>query len=202
MKYHCRAPEFDLDKNLHKQLISEIKSQTYVSSDIFHDRSNLKSDFLLINFLNKFLFTGDIRSHRLSDSMESMVKKHFQEFIDFVNLPCKIRFKTIKNTKWIPPHSDNGARYHGDLCSISIGVIVNNEKTNWYESCNFGKIKFLSKKETTKLIPACAYLFDNNSMHSVTECVPQKSRWLLSLSWQDIEYNQLCKLYETWKNKK
>lgn len=201
MNYHRRASEFTLSGKLHEQLVSEILSQQYVPTDIFHDRDNLKSNFWSVNFLNNFLFTGDIRSHRLSEQMEQQVRDYFCKFIDFVNLPCKIRLKTLKNTRWIPPHSDNGARYNGDQCSISVGIIVNDEKTNWYEVEEFAKVKYLKKKETTKLVERVAYLFDNNSLHSVTNCSSKKSRWLLSISWQDIGYKELCHFYQTWITK-
>ena len=97
MNYHRRVPEFTLNDKLHKQLVSEILSQQYIPTDIFHDRNNLKSNFWSVNFLNNFLFTGDIRSHRLSESMEQQVRDYFHEFINFINLPCKVRFKTLKN---------------------------------------------------------------------------------------------------------
>ena len=201
MNYHRRVPEFTLTDKLHKQLVSEILSQQYIPTDISHDRNNLKSNFWSVNFLNNFLFTGDIRSHRLSESMEKQVRDYFHKFIDFINLPCKVRFKTLKNTHWIPPHSDNGARYNGDRCSISVGIIVNDETTNWYEVEEITKIKYLKKKEAAKLVEKVTYLFDNNSLHSVTNCSPKKSRWLLSISWQDIGYAELYQLYQTWITK-
>jgi hypothetical protein len=114
-------------------------------------------------------------------------QKHYQTFIDHVGAPYKIRLKAMSNVRWLLPHSDRYNNENGDACSIHIALDVNNEITNWYQfegqfkMFNPLHVARLKKQKSIQLKNGQACLFDNQSIHSVTNCHPNKTRWCLSI---------------------
>ena len=212
-KFTLLTPVFDLPVDLHQQLIHDMAQKDFRGNFSYFNTNSLKNQPLLIKWLTKFMF-GDVvfQTYQLSESSEQLVLAQYKDFIEFVGKPYKIRFKTLSNAKAMPPHSDvenshrGTAHPKGDYCSVFVGVITNNETTNWYtyagrfvmDRVNPFKLK---KKKSITVQDRQACLFDNNAIHSVTNCKPENTRWALAISWQDITYDELLKKYYDYCNR-
>lgn len=203
-----RSTDFDLPDNLFQMLLTEIAEQKFKGSFSKYTANGFKDDHWIIKLLGKITFKGYLKTYQLSDQSELEIYKHYKKFIDFVGRPYKIRFKTVGNTRWIPPHSDvenshrGTSNPNGDSCSIFVGIITNQEITNWYSYPKPFKLDYtfnpflLKKQKSICLQNQAAVLFDNKTVHSVTNCDVKKERWALAISWQGLEYSELVKLYQ------
>ena len=207
-----RTPTFDLPNYIHDQLLEDIESGKFSGNHSYFTTKSVKHQPLLIKLLTKFLF-GDVtfQTFQLTEESEELVLNHYKDFIKFVDQPYKIRFKNLSNAKAMPPHSDvenshRGTEYPaGDYCSIFVGIRTNKEVTNWYTySGNFIMDKvnpFKLKKKTSIVLgnqESC--LFNNDAIHSVTNCNPKNARWALAISWQNMTYDELVQKYHDYLN--
>lgn len=207
-----KTPTFDLPDNIHNCLLEDIRHKKFDGNYSYFTTKSVKHQPLLVKLLTKFLF-GDVtfQTFQLTKESEELVFNYYKDFINFVNRPYKIRFKNLSNAKAMPPHSDvenshRGTEYpKGDYCSIFVGIKTNQEITNWYTySGDFIMDKVnpfkLKKKTSIRLSDRESCLFNNNAIHSVTNCKPENERWALAISWQDITYEELVQKYHDYLN--
>ena len=211
-QYCLLTPNFDLPQDLYQLLLKDIRSQEFRGNFSYFDPEKFKAKSKIIQFL-KDCFFGQVvfKTHQLSELSEIAVLNHYRSFIEFVGRPYKIRFKTLSQAKMMPPHSDvsnsnKGTKFaRGDYCSVFIGLLTNQEQTNWYTYngiFNINRINLfkLKKRKSICLQNQQACLFDNDAIHSVTKCNPKNTRWALAISWQDITYNELLEKYYDYCN--
>jgi hypothetical protein len=224
--YVTTTPEFHLPNELHEILLNDINGNTCIKAPLnYSKKTTLPTDSWLYKFYMSISFgNGTLQNYRLSELVEQQVVNYFQDFLNFVNQPYKIRYKSMQNVRWCLPHTDRFARgtdsagsfrstdgagtIMGDSCSIYIGIITNNEITNWYSgptNFQFGDNVFnlfkLKKQESICLEDKKSCLFNNAAIHSVSNCDSSKQRWGLAISWKDISYDELAGLYQRYITK-
>lgn len=211
-QYCLLTPNFNLPSDLYRRLVIDIQEKNFRGNFSYFDPEKFKSKSKIVELLKELIFGRVVfKTHQLDTETEAEVINQYRSFIDFVGLPYKIRLKTLSQAKMMPPHSDvansnKGTTFpKGDYCSIFIGLLTNQEKTNWYSYngiFNINRINFFKLKKQKSLIlknqQAC--LFDNNAIHSVTNCNPKNTRWALAISWQDITYEELLQKYNDYIN--
>jgi hypothetical protein len=201
--YAVIAPALDPGKDLYNALIGQIHTHSCQPSKFYMDGTNNNGQEPWFNRLYQQLSfsSGKFQIYTLSPTAEDLVYKHYQTFIDHVGAPYKIRLKAMSNVRWLLPHSDRYNNENGDACSIHIALDVNNEITNWYQfegqfkMFNPLHVARLKKQKSIQLKNGQACLFDNQSIHSVTNCHPNKTRWCVSISWQHINYQDLVNTF-------
>lgn len=169
------------------------------------DRASGKNWFQRL-VLGYFFCKGFFQCFRIDKNLEDRIYKHLQKFIDMVGQQPKIRFKVTHNVRKLMPHSD--AADGGDLASVVVLIKGNNEVTTWYDAgrechSSFKELLALNPVEKTQFDSQVSYLFNNEQVHGVSNCRPNQSRYLLSISWQNVTYDQLVdayKRYERYKN--
>jgi len=213
--YVTTTPEFHLPNELHEILLNDINNNTCIKATFNISKKNILStdSWLVKLYVSISSGNGEAQNYRLSELAEQQVVNHFQDFLNFVNRPYKIRYKTLKNVRWFLPHSDRSAYgtnsdgHYGDSCSIYIGIITNDEITNWYSGpTNFQtnsvfNLFKLKKQESICLEDKKSCLFNNAAIHSVSNCDSSKQRWGLAISWHDISYDELVGLYQRYITK-
>jgi hypothetical protein len=215
--YVFRAEYLDLPTDLFELLKSDIDNNRYQQSNFGYTpehHNNIKSK--VRQWFEKLLFRkGYLRLHKLDSESEQLVLAYYQDFINFVNSPYKLRYKTIGETRWIPPHSDveiservTGLAGNGDRTSMFIVIQGNNETTNWFSypgKFQFGKWfnPFKLKRQVSKQLEVGkCYLFNTEAIHSVSNCNPNKQRWILTICWNNISHTELCNLYNEFVKQK
>jgi len=212
MDYAIRTPNFDLPDKLYQRLLTEITSKQPTLLFSFNATTAHGSDSWLFKLWKKFSFKkGSFQIYRLSAETENLVYTQYQEFLDYVGLPYIIRYKSMIGVRWLFPHSDlsdykergNGA---GASASIYIGILTNKEKTNWYafdgkfSANNVFDVLKLQKKKSICVGNQESFLFDNASVHSVTNCNPDKERWCIAISWPDVPFEVIAQKYTEYTN--
>ena len=157
------------------------------------------------NWLEKKVFSwyfkqGWFHVHRCDTDLENQIYEHFKPLIDKVGVKPKIRIKVTHDVRKLIPHSD--AADGGDKSSVVMLIQGNNEQTDWY---NAGKeckstlrdLLKIKKVESTRFETGKCYLFNNEQVHAVSDCVPGTTRYLLAVSWQDVTFASLVGAYNT-----
>lgn len=209
-EYVIRAEGLDLTPTLYNLLNTDIANKKYQQSNFgytpkHHD--NIQSKFR--QWFEKLLFKkGYLKIHKLNEQSEQLILEHYKQFVEYVGQPFKIRYKTMGETKWIPPHSDveiservTGIPGNGDRTSLFVIIQGNGEKTSWFSypgKFQFGKWfnPFKLKRQVTKELEiGKCYLFNTEALHSVSNLNPNKQRWVLTICWNTVSHQQLCEHY-------
>ena len=210
-QYIFRADQLDLPANLLSLLRSDIENGRYQQSNFgytpSHHHSTTKSS--IKRFFERLSFRrGYLRLHKLDAVTEEIILSHYKDFIDFVNSTYKLRYKVIGETSWVPLHSDveiservTGISGNGDRTSLFVIIQGNNEVTNWFSYPGkfdlswFNPFK-LKRQVSKQLEEGKCYLFNTEAIHSVSKCNPNRQRWILTICWNNISHEELCKRYK------
>jgi len=209
INYVSLTPELNLPRDLHLLLVDEITLKKSIPSAFYLDATKTQeNDSWLFKLYQKYSFKkGNFQTYRLTEDSEDLVYRHYKQFLDYVGLPYKIRLKSMRGIRWLFPHSDFYDSYrgidtpNGDSTSIYIGIITNSEITNWYsfngqfKMNNIFHLLQLKKEKSICLKDRESCLFDNSSIHSVTNCNPKKERWGLAISWQGASFETIKQKY-------
>jgi hypothetical protein len=213
MDYVIPTPVFNLPSNLYQRLLTEIDSKQYIPAFNFNADTIHGSNSWLFKLWQKYSFKkGTFQTYRLSQETENLVLEHYRKFIDYVGLPHIIRYKSIAGVRWLFPHSDlhdysDIGKSLGASVSIYIGLHTNKEITNWYSFSgnrysvkNVFNLLKLTKKKSFCLGNQESCLFDNASVHSVTNCSPDKERWCMAISWPGVPFEVIAQKYTEYMN--
>ena len=191
------TPNLDLPNSLFEEIQSSIEQNKITKSWFRETRHTGKSwfDQLLFRYCFK---QGWFYVHKLEPELEQKIIDYYQPFCELIGTTPKVRLKIAYDVRRLPPHSD--AATGGDRSSIVTLIKGNNETTNWYNGgknfkstlWNMLKIK---KIDSTKFVPGKSYFFNNERLHSVTDCTSRGFRYLLAVSWQNVSYTELVKTY-------
>ena len=203
--YFHRAPAIDLPADIVTDLLKSIEQNNIEGSWFRMDRNCGKSWFKRM-VLGYFFRKGFFQCFRIGTDLEYRIYKHLHKFIDTVGQQPKIRFKVTHNVRKLMPHSD--AADGGDYSSVVVLIKGNNEVTTWYNAgrechSSFKELLSLTPVENAQFEPQVSYLFNNEQVHGVSNCQPEQTRYLLSISWQSVTYDQVVdayKKYERYKN--
>lgn len=201
-KHILKTPDLDLPDHLLNQVLSEIDLEIAKTSG--HDYRST-GDCLTEKILRCIAIgLGHTRAYRLSEQLETTLKHHYQQLVDKISHPCKVRVKSFHRVNWIPIHADrNRTSPQGDTASLSIGIKTNGEQTSFYDwsgskmfEATVPNLMSCRKVDTITLSTGEAYLFDNSQPHSVTGFRFNQPRHLLVLSWPGLEFQELKQIYQ------
>jgi len=195
---YLRVPRLDLAQDLYQKIIEAIdqsrceKGQSYLNSG-----AKTNSWFEKLIYRLWFGRHGYFQVYRLPDQLRDEIINRYQALIDAVGETPKIRLKSSRNIRRLVPHSDGG-----DKCSITIGIRTNDEETRWFNRGRDFKISFwnlltLSTVSSVRVKDREAYVYDNQRVHDM-KADASTDRFLLVLSWDNIEFEQLkshCESY-------
>lgn len=203
--YLVRCPELDLPNSLHQRVLAAISAGDIVATQSVYTKNSGVTWWQRL-FLYLCLDRGRFQIYRLPDDLVNAISDHYQQLIKGMGRGYKIRLKSVSHARYMFPHSDtetmDGALDHGDRCSLVLPIITNGEHTNYYE---FSGKRFryrvwdflrLRPAFTTTIQDRQAWLYNNVPVHSVTNCDPAKQRFLLAISWQDCDFDELTAVYQ------
>ena len=206
MNHSVRAPALDISISLLRQIQNDINSGNIIGSAYNHknsDLSLLERIYRIIGF-----GTGKIQVYRLSEQTEQLVREYYNPFLSQFKEQPKIRLKSFQNVNWVPIHSDMARSPNGDCSSITIGVKTNGETTHHYDYLdqNVFEISFANRlkckhSHATNFEDTHEYVLDNRGPHSVDGFHYGSHRYLLALSWNNIDYNSLVEIYNDYSNR-
>jgi hypothetical protein len=196
------VPQLSLPVHLHQELVEHI-----------HTGRIIKSKMIISADTQPTLWTkltaritwgqGRLQVYRLEDDIEQRIRQHYSEFLSTIPVSAKLRLKSTQHTNLLAPHSD--AYDGGDTASITVAILTNGEITNWY---NAGKEYMFSIFNWTKLKRQTsltlrdndACLFNNSAVHSVTNFKSSNSRYVLTIGWQNISFEELVGAWINYTN--
>jgi len=191
--------------NLPNDIIDDLEKsidQNRIQSSWFRMDSTKGRAWIEKIILRWFFKQGWFQCYRVEPHIEERIYKHLHKFIDIVEKKPKIRIKITHNVRQLMPHSD--AADGGDQSSVVVLIRGNQETTNWYNAgreCQgtWSEILSLTKIESVQFQPGASYLFNNEQVHSVSDCKPETTRYLLSISWQEVSYNKLVQTLKDYE---
>jgi hypothetical protein len=191
------VPQLSLPAHLHYELIEHIHTNRVIKSTM----GRVSQPTMWKKLTDKILLgRGRFQVYRLEDDIEKRIRQHYSEFLSTIPVPAKLRLKSCQHVNLLEPHSD--AYDGGDTASLTIGILTNGEITNWYNAgkeYTFGAFNWTKLKRQTSLTlgdnDAC--LFNNSAVHSVTDCKSSDSRYVLTIGWQNLSFEELV---EAWIN--
>ena len=198
----CRTPNLDLPDELFNEIKSSVEQNKIIRS-WFHETRNTGEGWFN-QLLFKYCFKqGWFYIHKLESELEQKVLDHYAPFCKLLGHTPKVRLKIAYDVRRLPPHSD--ASTGGDTSSIVTLIKGNNEITSWYNAEKDFKstawnLLRLKKIASTCLESGSSHLFNNARVHSVTNCRPHNTRYLLAVSWQNVSYAELEKTYQSYAN--
>ena len=195
-------PNLNLPQDILQELQEHIATSRVVPS-FFNLSANTGKTFWE-KLLFKFYFgTGQFQVYRIDQALEDRITAHYQDFLKLIPAPAKIRLKSTQGVRSLLPHSD--AAEGGDTASLTIAVVTNGEITNWhnagpeFKTTPFSLLR-LKKTKSVCLEPGQACLFNNSAVHSVTNCQPGAKRYVLTIGWQTVDFDQVLKAREAWND--
>lgn len=194
------TPHLDLPESLFEEIKSSIE-QNKITRSWFHETRHTGHG-LFNQLVFRYCFKqGWFYVHKLEPELEKKVIDYYQPFCELVGTIPKVRLKIAYDVRRLPPHSD--AATGGDRSSIVTLIKGNNETTNWYNGGKSFKSTLwnlfrLKKIDHTQFVPGKSYFFNNERLHSVTDCTPGGTRYLLAVSWQNVAYNDLIRAYKLY----
>jgi hypothetical protein len=187
------VPELDLSPDILSEILTHIKTDRIIPSLFTQtSRSPRQLDKKLI--YKWYLGSGIFQVYRLEKELEQSIKNYYRDFLTLIPVQPKIRLKASQHIRGLMPHSD--AADGGDTASLTVAILTNGETTNWFDAgpeFELSLRSLWSLKPTTSLTLDCgqACLFNNSDVHSVTQCDPNLKRFVLTIGWQNISYDQL-----------
>ena len=223
--YFMPAARFDIPDAVYQTLIHDIESGKTTASKFTTSGEINPSRDPLYNFYYKLgCKDGFFTLYNLPDSTKSKIEQIYEPFLDFVGKAYRIKLKSMQGMRWLVPHSDKWDTYkfytsqetsknvdilkhsvYGDACSIHVGLKTNHEITTWYkthdpyEHTSWQRI-WLQKAAKLKVENQRAYLFNNTALHGVTGFRRDLSRWVLTITWEDMDYADLVRRYKDFIN--
>ena len=209
--YLNRAQDLDLPMDLHQEILDVIAQDSVVPTSSFYTKDSGINWWQRI-FLWASLDNGRFQIYRLPEKIVTKIEQHYAALIEKVGRPYKIRLKSTANARWLFPHSDtetmDASLPQGDRCSLVLAIQCNDEVTNYYEF-NGDQFRYrirdfmrLRRRFSVTVKPREAWLYNNVPVHSVTGCDPARQRFLLAISWQDVEYRDLLAAYTSMESTK
>lgn len=195
------SPELNLSAELLSKLQHAIEHGNIVTS-MFKQGPDLAKNKQEQEIFKKHFGQGYFQVYRLSIELEEEIRYFYRDFLSHVPVPAKIRIKSSQNLNSLVPHSD--ARDGGDKSSLTVVIISNGETTNWYNAGPEWEMTEQSIQDLELQTRLClgdghACLFNNSAVHSVTNCDPNKKRFVLTIGWQDLEFESLVDGWTNWR---
>jgi hypothetical protein len=196
------VPSLNLSDELENELLSHINNYKVIPS--YFNLTAKSGRTLWEKILFKFYFGhGQFQVYRLDDALEQKIRDYYSDFLKLLPETAKIRLKSSQGVRRLPPHSD--AADGGDRASLTVAVLTNGEVTNWYDAGAEFKLSLSSLTKLTKRTSLClgngdACLFNNSVVHSVTNCTPGAERFVLTIGWQNTEFDQVVKAWGAWRD--
>lgn len=199
------VPELNLADQLHAEIVEHIRTQRVIPSLMHLDSSTGRTWWERILFQYYFGSKGKFQVYRLEDDLELRIRKHYKDFLSQFPVPAKIRLKSSQNIRGLQPHSDAGYP-GGDTASLTLPIVTNGETTSWYDAgpefnLSWSSLRKLQRKTSLTLGDNHACLFNNYVVHDVTNCRPGTSRYVMTIGWRDVDFDQLVNTWIKWRNK-
>ena len=196
------APDLNLPQTILQDLQQHIATGRVVPS-FFNLSANTGKSFWEKILFKLYFGTGQFQVYRIDQALENKITAHYHDFLKLIPTPPKIRLKSTQGVRSLLPHSD--AADGGDTASLTIAVMTNGEITNWHSAgaeFKLTPLSLLQLKRTTSvcLEPGQACLFNNAAVHSVTNCQPKAKRFVLTIGWQTVDFDQVLKAWEAWND--
>ena len=202
MNNYQRVVKLDLPESLYQKIKDSIQTSSITQSAFY--RSQNSSCGIVSRLIMRWFFKeGFFQVYKLDTEIEKEILEFYKPFTDVVGHPPKIRLKITHDVRRLMPHSD--AADGGDRSSVVTVIQGNNETTSWYnrgDKCHSTLWDLLTmyKVESTSFNQGRAYLFNNAQVHGVTNCKPNSTRYLLAVSWQNVNFKDLIKSYDRYTN--
>lgn len=217
-KYAERADLLDLPEELYQEILTEVNMMSQISNRSvyqYNDKLLKSKKFswreLLFLVVSKLLVHDGLKTYRLSDNLKNKIINHYRQFLSITTTPDLVEFRCMPKFIFFPPHIDSEfTKISGEelkksnQCSVVFGILTNNEKTNWYTYPDKFEFFKMNPFKLVKVKSIClqqkeAYLYDNSSIHSVTNGKFFKPRCLLVFTWHNMSYQQLDLAYNQYK---
>lgn len=199
------VPELNLPDHLHAEIVEHIRTQRVIPSFMHLDSSTGRTIWERILFQYYFGSKGKFQVYRLEDDIELRIRDYYKDFLSQFPVTAKIRLKSFQNIRRLHPHSD-GSGSGGDTASLTVPIITNGETTSWYNArpefkLSWRSLQKLQRKTSLTLGNNRACLFNNKTVHDVTNCLPDTSRHVMTIGWRDVDFDQLVNTWTIWRNK-
>lgn len=201
--YFKQSDKLNLPNELFQKLKDDIFQHNICQTNF---RKTVASGTGITRWIYQWFFkNGWFNVHRINPELESQILDYYQPIINELGTP-KIRLKVSHDVRALIPHSDSAPAYpEGDHCSIVIVIKGNNEITSWYDrgsdcTTSLWNLLTMRKVESVTFKEGTAYLFNNSQVHGVSNFKPGTTRYLLSISWKEHNYDALLKAYEKYYN--
>ena len=202
MSNYRRVVKLDLPEPLCQKIRDNIQHSN-IKQSAFYRSQNSSHNIVSRLIMRWFFKEGYFQVYRLDETLEKEILEFYKPFTDSVGHAPKIRLKITHDVRQLMPHSD--AADGGDRSSIVTVIAGNGETTSWYnrgDDCHssWWDLLTMRKVDSISFDTDCAYLFNNAQVHGVTKCKPNSTRYLLAVSWQNVDYTKLSKAYDHYSN--